>query len=130
MRSWISGVTASSLLAVDVDSPAARDVRQQSAGQLLDRQLADVAAVEMIQFLVVPDGRRGVDALQAEALDQLLAAHDLGLVVEAPAEQRQVVDHGFRQIARLLERAHEDRQQPAVRRPLLALAHLALAAWG
>src|SRR5205807_7116559 len=56
------------------------------------RQSPQIDAVHVCQLLVVESGGALADALEREALDQLLAAHQLGVIVVAPAEQRKVVD--------------------------------------
>ena len=49
----------------------------------------------MCELVVVEDRGALADAFEGEALDQLLAAHYLGVVVVAPAEQREEVDEGL-----------------------------------
>ena len=58
-------------------------------------QRPQVDAVHMRQLLVVERGGALADSLEREALDQLLAAHQLGVVVVAPAQEREVVDEGL-----------------------------------
>ena len=68
-----------------------------------------VALLEGDQLLGVEAGRRLVHPLQREVLDHLLAREDLGLVVERPAEQQQVVDDRVGQVADLLVEVDDHR---------------------
>ena len=68
---------------------------------LLQRQLLHVAVLEGPQLLRVEAGRRLGHPLQREVLDHLLAGEVLGLVVERPAQQQQVVDDRVGQVADL-----------------------------
>ena len=58
-----------------------------------------VAVLKRPQLLGVEAGRRLGDPLEREVLDHLLAGEILGLVVERPAEQHQVVDDRVGQVA-------------------------------
>jgi len=61
-------------------------------------------AVEPVELVEVEDGRRRGDALEGEDAGQLGEGKGLGLAVfRAPAEEGEVVDHGFGQIAHLAE---------------------------
>src|SRR6266540_3556841 len=58
---------------------------------LAHRESAQVDPVHPVELLVVERSRARYDALELEALDQLVARHDRRLVVVAPAEQREEV---------------------------------------
>src|SRR6185312_4817094 len=90
------------LLAADLDpgaQAAAAGERLQAVGQVLDRQAAQVVAVEVAQLLLVEDGGRLRDALQTQPARQLLAREDLLLGGEAGAEQCDVIDDRLGQVA-------------------------------
>ena len=73
--------------------------RQRGAGELLDRQAADVLAVHPLELLRVEAGGRMVDARDVELGDDLLDVEDLAVVFRRPSEQRQVVHQGMREIS-------------------------------
>ncbi len=60
-------------------------------------QLADVDPVHVGQLLHVEEGRRALDVLEGEALEDRLDRHDL-LVAGAPAQKGQVVAEGIGQV--------------------------------
>ena len=84
-----------------VTRPAFCRIRQHLGDLLLDRQPLHVAVFEGPQLFAVEAGGGFGDALEREVLDHLLAGKILGLVVERPAEQHQVVDDRVGQIADL-----------------------------
>ena len=63
-------------------------------------QLADVEAVHPAQLRLVELRGVATDALEREALRELRGGHHGRVVAGAPAEQREVVAHGLRQVAR------------------------------
>ena len=73
----------------------------------------------MRQLLVVEGRRALADPVERKALDQLLAAHDLRVVVVAPAQQREVVDERLGNEAFAPELLDRDRAVPL--RELLAV---------
>src|SRR4051794_39855023 len=90
------------LLLADRDrrlDPTAAGELLERARQLARAHLAQVAAVHPAQLLLVEDGRALRHAVEGEALDQLVGREEGRLVVEAPAEQRQVVANRRRQEA-------------------------------
>ena len=72
-------------------------------------QRAQVDAVHPVELLVVERGGARNDAVEVEAVDQLVARHDRRLVVIAPAEQRQKVDERRRVVAVVAEVVHRHR---------------------
>ena len=69
---------------------------------LLDRQPLHRPRLERHQLLGVEARRRFVHALQRKLSQHLLARKLLGLVVQRPAEQQQIIDERIRQITNLL----------------------------
>ena len=97
------------LLARDLDrvaQAAVAGVRLQARGQVVDRQRAQVAAVEPAQLALVELGGVLGDALEAEALDELLGGEDRLVVGVAPAQQREVVAHRLGQVAGVAQLLH------------------------
>src|SRR5439155_2961723 len=91
----------------------------EPARQLVGVELAQVAAVHPAELLLVEDGRVARDAVEREALDQLLGREEGGGLVVAPAEQREIVADRLRQVARLAQLLH--RGGPVALRELLAV---------
>ena len=91
------------------DQTGALQERQHARDLVGDRHAAQVVELEREQLGRIEAGRRGVHALEREVLDHLRARHELGLVVERPAEQHQVVDDRVGQVADLLVEVDDDR---------------------
>jgi hypothetical protein len=88
------------------EASTAADEALESPRQVVDRQLADVAAVHPAQLLLVEAGRVALHARQVEAVDQIRGRED-GLVVGvAPAQQREVVAHRLGQVAGVAQLLH------------------------
>ena len=68
--------------------------------------VADVAAVQPAQLLLVEARRVARDALDAEAPDELVGREDRLVVGVAPAEQREVVAHRLGQVAGVAQLLH------------------------
>ena len=100
-------------------SPARASQREQRRRVLVLRQRAQVDAVHPVELLVVERRRARDDALEREALDELGRRHDRGLVVVAPAEQREEVHQRGREVAVLAEGV--DRHRAVALRELLAV---------
>src|SRR5207244_432103 len=81
--------------------PLPAEALLEAPGELLGRELTEVVAVHPAELLLVEDRRRLGDAFEREALDQLLRCEELGALVVAPAEEREVVAHRLREIARV-----------------------------
>ena len=92
--------------------------RSDALHELVDGQRADVLGVDVLQLLDVEEGRRRVDVLQPELLDDLGEGADLDAVLRTPAQERQVVDHRLGQVA--LGREVGDRDRVLALRQLLA----------
>ena len=69
----------------------------------IEVELAHEAPVQPPQLLLVEDRRGAADALDREALDELVGREDRRVVVGAPAEQGEVVADRGRQIAGLAQ---------------------------
>ena len=94
---WTSGAAART---VPRPNPGlARGDRRAARPRTPGAREAQVDAVQPVELRVVERGRARTDALEREALDQLVAAHDRRLVVVAPAEEGQEVDEGVRKVA-------------------------------
>src|SRR5262249_44598422 len=85
-------------LLVPVEAALA-EVGDEPVSVFVRGQITKVDAVEVLELLVVEDGWTRSHPLQREALDQLGHGHDLGPVVVAPAEEREVVDERLRDVA-------------------------------
>jgi hypothetical protein len=59
--------------------------------------------VEVLELLLVEEGGRARDVLEPELPDHALERLDLLPLARRPAEQREVVAHGLRQVALLAE---------------------------
>ena len=74
--------------------------RLAAGDEFLDRQLPDIAAVDRPQLLDVEEGRRQVDLVEPEFLDQGRPRHiSVYVTGRPPAQQHQVVDHRLGQVA-------------------------------
>ena len=94
-------------------------ISSRRALQVLDRQLAHVAAVHPAQLLLVEHGRVLRHALEVNRSDQLVGREEGRALVVAPAQQRDVVAHGLRQVALLAQLL--DRRRAVALRELLAV---------
>ena len=83
-----------------------REKRLHAPRELGHGQLAHVNAVQPAQLALVEARRVAADALEREALDQLLGAEHGLVVAGAPAEQRQVVAHRLGQVAGVAQLLH------------------------
>ena len=105
-------------------SPRARGTGARAATFSASGSALHVVLLERQQLGRIEAGRRLVHALEREVLDHLRARQELGLVVERPAEQHQVVDDRVGQVADLLveiddhrvERLGRGRAGPSPRR--------------
>jgi hypothetical protein len=68
------------------------EIRQHARDLVGERQVAHVLRLEREQLGRVEAGGAGFTRSSEKFLDHLRARHELGLVVERPAEQQQVVD--------------------------------------
>src|SRR4029079_15692296 len=75
------------------------EVRDERVRVRLGLELAQVDAVHPVELLVVERRRAPAAAVERESLDELVAAHERRLVVEAPSEQREEVDERVRDVA-------------------------------
>ena len=91
----------------------------QAIPELTGLEAAQVVAVHPAELLLVEDGRGLRHPLEREPFDELLRGEELRALVVAPAEQRNVVAHGLREVARLTELLHRRRSVPL--RALLAV---------
>ena len=91
----------------------------EAVGVLVGRQRPEVDAVHPVELRVVERRRARADALEREALDQLVARHDRRLAVGRPAEEREEVHERLRDVARLAELV--DRDRAVALRELLAV---------
>src|SRR3954468_6792274 len=91
----------------------------EAGREVVEAELAHVAAVHVAQLLLVEDRRRLGHALDAEALLELLGGHELGLLVVAPAQQRHVVADRLGQVALVAQLLH--RRRPVALGELLAV---------
>jgi hypothetical protein len=64
--------------------------------------LLHVPLLERLEFLGVETGRRFVDPVQGELLDQLLPREMFRLIVQRPTQQRQIIDDRLGQVTDLL----------------------------
>ena len=91
------------------DQAGALQERHHARDLVGERQPAQVLELEREQLGRIEAGGRRVHALEREVLDHLRARHELGLVVQRPAEQHQVVDDRVGQVADLLVEIDDDR---------------------
>src|SRR5215207_2277218 len=89
-----------------VAQPRPARERLEPGGQVVERELAQVAAVHPAQLLLVEDRGRLGDLFEREASLQLLGGEERRLLVIAPAEQGEVVAHGLGQVAAVAQLLH------------------------
>ena len=97
------------LLLRDLDrpaQPAAAGELLQARRQVVDRQRADIAAIQPAQLLMIETRRVARHALDRELLDELLRRDDRLVVLRAPAEQREVVAQRLGQVALVAQLLH------------------------
>src|SRR5439155_26166557 len=85
---------------------------EQPLRVLSSRELPQVDAVHPVELRVVERRRARADALQGEALDELVSRHERRLAVRCPAEEREEVHERLGYVPFLAKLADRDRAVP------------------
>ena len=85
---------------------------EERARVFLRGERAHVDAVQVVELVVVEDRGARADPLEGEEPDEVVAAEDLGAIVVAPAEEREVVEERGRVVAVVPELLHRDGAVP------------------